>query len=317
MSKYLFSFVNVVDNPGVGHLNTIYNSMRVQAYFRYGINTLLMFFLSLGSLKASNDSSKIKVVDAYLLGGGYSGNSTVLAIQDYRSYLPQSDILKKDFGNFSSHYLAVENEAAFFNLGIGLKFNGDKGPTMRIGMNLGSGNYISGSYYNETYKHIDTLVSPRTGATTYIDSVHTEAYNFSTNSDMIQLDLACIWRTRNANKMTFFGGFGAFYGGSFNVYTSLNYYSRKRISSDRYNNTSYMPGELKTESESFKNPNHVSFGVYIPFGLDYKLSKTNEFWKHIHFVSEGRIRVQKYNFKGYKSETSMPFNIMFGIRYQF
>ncbi|MBL7835888.1 MAG: hypothetical protein JNM67_00080, partial [Bacteroidetes bacterium] len=218
---------------------------------------------------------------------------------------------------FKNNYLSVQNEAAFMNLGIGLKFREEKGPTIRIGMNIGSGNSIVGSYYRDTYKHIDTLVSPRTGATTYIDSIHSEAYNFSTNSDMMQIDLACIWRTKNNNKMTLFGGIGGFYGGSFNVYTSLNYYSRTRISSDRYNNTQYSPGQLSTKSESFKNPNHISYGIYIPFGLDYKISKTNEFWKHMHFVTEGRVRIQKYNFKGYMSETSMPFNIMFGIRYRF
>ncbi|MBL7838110.1 MAG: hypothetical protein JNM67_11380, partial [Bacteroidetes bacterium] len=59
---------------------------------------LLSFAIVISTIEAfaSGDSSKIKIVDAYLLGGGYSSATVDLTIQEYRNYLPQSTILLND-----------------------------------------------------------------------------------------------------------------------------------------------------------------------------------------------------------------------------
>ncbi|MCC6817784.1 MAG: hypothetical protein IT245_02690 [Bacteroidia bacterium] len=268
---------------------------------------------AVNALLASIDSSKSKIIDAYLLGGGYSNNTTSITLQEFQAYNPDSKLLLSNFSNMTSYGISLYNEAAMFNLAVGAKFFGENGPTLRTGICIGSGSYIQGGYYSNEKKHIDTLISPRTGATAYIDSIFVKSYNFNTRSDLMQLDVAFIWRTHNNNKMTVFGGFGGFVGGSFNVFTEISHFERKYLSTE----SPYINSYSNSKIESFKNKNHLSYGAYIPFGLDYKISKQNEFWSHFHLVFESRIRLQYYKVSGINSNVTLPYNAMFGLRYKF
>lgn len=283
---------------------------------------ILSFALALITIEvnATEDSTKSRITEAYLLGGSFSSESSVITLSQYQSLNPDSKILQDNFNGFRATPITKFNSSTLFYMGVGYNLKkGSFNPTLRAGLAIGSGNTIEGGFNKNITQTIDTLVSPRTGATAYVDSTYTENYSFSTRSDIVQLDISCIWRTRNPNRITLFGGIGIFAGTSFNVYSTISHSSNHYIKSPdkTYSDNHSINDNYKIESETFKNKNHSTYGLYIPFGLDIKLGKTSSFWKHFHLVFEGRMRLQKYSFGGLGSEMSTPFNGMSGIRYRF
>lgn len=282
----------------------------------------LLVTLSSTQAFATGDSTKSRITEAYLLGGGYSGDYTYLNLSQYQALNPDSKILQSNFSGFSSNTITRYNDASMLYMAVGYKMKQQNAPVLRFGLGVGSGNSIQGGYYKEVTTHLDTLVSPRTGAKAYVDSIYNEGYDFSTRSDMVQLDASAIWRTRNPNRITLFGGIGVFAGTSFNVFSTISHYSSSYIISpdpSAYNSPGHHSyyDNFKSDNETFKNKSHSVYGVYIPFGIDMRLGKKSTFWKHFHLVFEARVRMQKYNFGGIGSQASTPYNGLFGIRYKF
>lgn len=284
------------------------------------IQLLIMAVLAVLNLQAK-DSCRLKLTEAYITGGGYSAMSQRITHAQYSGYLPESKILKENYQGMVNHGIHMNTEAYMVNLILGFKVKPKDGPTLRMGLNIGGGSSIHGSYSKRETRRIDTLVSPRTGSTVYIDSVYNEYYDFNTRADLLQLDLSMIWRTRNPNNLTFYGGLGAFIGTSFNVFSEIRHYKyeyrQNETDENNYYYRSYGNDYSLDETESFKSANHLSFGAYVPIGVDLRLSKKKEFWKHFHLVFESRAQLQVYKFTGLSRDVNTVYNGLFGLRYKF
>lgn len=277
---------------------------------------ILVFTIAPSILSAASDSSKrIIISEAYIFGGSVTGKSEISGLYDLKTLAPSSQLLKSDFSNFNKYPIAFSGYSSILNFGIGISRLDKPGSgILRIAGSVSGGRNINGYYFNNRSYRIDTLVSQRTGEMTFIDSLVRETYDFSYSSSLVQIDVSLIWRTRNRNKLTLFGGAGITAGAGISTGTNIKHMI---ISEGRSNvNTYYRTdNNYKSESEFFRNKSQTAAAAYFPFGLDYRLSKKHGFWKHLHIFHESRFRIEYYNIPEINKGILTRYSSSFGIRY--
>jgi hypothetical protein len=204
-------------------------------------------------------------------------------LQNFRKLQPNASILFPVTGN---NYQSDErSDYNLFLLGYGFKPK-RKGPTFRLAFGGGISSYMLADFSTGNFSRYDTLTSSRTGQQTYIDSTIFEKYRFEYTARMITIDISAVWHTTNNNKMKFFAGIGGSYGGARGT-TILRY--RKYSYINTFPRSSFS--EISNITETYDQKSQTIYAVYCPFGLDYKLSKTSDFWEKYHIFLEARAQV--------------------------
>ncbi len=277
---------------------------------------ILVFTLDHSVSFASGDSSKrVFISEAFIFGGGVDGKPEMSGLYDFRTLAPGSLLLKSDFSNFSKYPIEVSAYSSMLNFGIGLSRRHKPGSgILRIAASVAGGRNIYGYYFSNRSYRIDTLVSQRTGANTYIDSVVRETYDFSYSSGLLQIDLSLIWRSRNRNKLTLFGGAGISAGAGISTGTNINH-TISAVGRSNVNVYYGIDNNYQSESEYFRNKAQTAASAYFPFGLDYRLSKKHGFWKQLHVFHESRFRIDYYNIPEIDKGIITRYSSSIGIRY--
>ena len=233
-----------------------------------------------------------------------------IALSDFQKLAPGSALLASDFSGFSSRGFYHFKDMNQLQVSAGLR-NTRKahGAVYRFGFSYGSGQHADAYYHQYEQFLKDTLISPSTKRI-YIDSIHGENYDFASRAMLLQIDLSAIWRSHKPNKMTLFGGIGFSGGASLWAETAL---SHKEYSILKYSGEhSYNENNI---TEQFTNQGQMILAVYLPFGIDYRLSKKHSFWKDLHLFQETRLRLQYYKLPELSAKTDGNYLMSVGIRY--
>lgn len=239
-----------------------------------------------------------------------------IALSDFQKLAPGSALLASDFSGYNSSGYYHYKDMNQLQVSAGLR-NTRKahGAVYRFGFSAGSGQHAEASYNRYRTFLTDTLISPRTGNTVYVDSISSKQYGFASRAMLLQIDLSAIWRSRNPNKLTLFGGVGFSGGVSLWSETDLGFteYSDVRGAGMYY--SGMRSSSFSKVSEQFSGKQHSIMAVYLPFGIDYRLSKKHSFWKDLHLFQETRLRLQYYKFPELSAETEANFFMSMGLRY--
>jgi hypothetical protein len=238
------------------------------------------------------------VQDVTVTAGFGLSRSTTLQMSDFLKLHPESQILKEDMSGYIDSYYGYFETVNTFGVLVGMKIrdkNGQsfrKNPTLRLGVNYGSGVYFSANKYFESRAVVDTLVSQQSGQMYYTDSINVRAYGASYNSDQLRIDLSLLYGTNADARWSFYGGFGITSGISLFASTETAY------SETTYERTLFGQGgqyAIHTNSnreelrrERINNKTNVSFTGYVPLGLDFRIGKKRPFWKQVHLIYELR-----------------------------
>ena len=245
------------------------------------------------SLIAQAQNISFGKVDLSIGLGGISYSTSSKSLADYRALLPNSAILSKDYSDFVGSNYQSYQYSTMLSILYGLRLGNSTEKLehrMRVGFSYSNIYSGSSSYYKQTTTPYDTLTSSRTGEQTVIDSINSQNLYMDLSQDMLSLDISYIIRANPNGRWSFYTGLGLELGVGINtranIYSSEYNYANGPFYFDINND------ENSFESESYSLDPSYSVNLYLPIGLDFRLSKSNEFWKRAHLYTELRPGVR-------------------------
>ncbi|MEX0966412.1 MAG: hypothetical protein WD077_04180 [Bacteroidia bacterium] len=260
--------------------------------------SLTVSFSVFGQEQQPTTVKKISIHDVYIQTGFFTEDNTNGILSDFRTLVPQSEILNNnmtDFSQLGSSTLISNNT---FSVMLGIQFSDKKktiyksNPLLRLGISYFSGTTLTGGSFEEDRKPYDTLTSAQTGETVYIDSVTTQYYGMNYSSEQLRFDGSLIFRTNPGARWSIYTGIGITAGLSINASTDISY-SKSGRTETRYPNgntfTSHgYSGSGSSKTEKFRNETNFGASTYVPMGIDFRIGNKREFWKRMHVFYELR-----------------------------
>lgn len=258
-----------------------------------------------------------------------SGNQLPFGASEFNLLAPNSSILNQDLSGFDQYQNFVFNRGGDNrNSGIyvGLKLNNFnknnflRAPIIRLGLNQETFRITGTSFYNEIRTPYDTLISTQTGNATYVDSVSSTYIGMEYFSNKLALDAAIIFQTTDTYRFSFHAGLGFNAGLSYNNRTEIN--QNNSTSTISYDNStggsnyysSYYSGSGDYKRESINNKSGFFYSAYVPLGIDLRLGKNREFWKHVNLFLESRPSINFQSIPEVGTKTSMRFSGNLGLK---
>jgi hypothetical protein len=273
------------------------------------VNLIAFLFLTF-SLQSQEPTKakRVYISDIYINGGFSIASSIPWTNSDFIQLAPQSPLAGEDLSGFTQNNFSMYSYYGNINRGsnsqlnvlLGIGFNKKDGstlagsPQLRIGISYRSENALSGSMFKETRFAADTLISPTTGTTYYMDSVHSQYFNMNHFVQHVQLDASLVYRTNPLRRASLFGGIGLLSGVGLNPTTEIIKQVSRYTSLSDGNNGYQTTGE--SDINSYRTRNKMAFGtsLYLPIGVDLKFSTKHEFWKRVHWTFEMRPAVNLF-----------------------
>lgn len=188
-------------------------------------------------------------------------------------------------------------------------------PQLRIGLHFGSytlGNL--GAYFQTNTYRVDTFISTRTGEMYFVDSIHKEFTSLDANAKMLGVNFDYIYRLRSDKKLSLYFGVG----GSIN--TSLS--NILRASFNEYNTSGSNQGNHYYKNDYFvsrvvdskKLRNLSTFSLYVPIGVNYRLSNKSALLKHVNVFGEIQPGLEFSSMSGISSNLGFRMVAASGLR---
>jgi hypothetical protein len=201
-------------------------------------------------------------------------------LNDFLQMHPQSLLLKEFDQNISSAAYSSSSFIAALSTHINLAKN--KSPR-RVKPYLRAGiNYLSWSYYgisdsNESLINTDTLISPTSGSTLFVDTNMRSSRYASLTTQQVRLDVAMLFNINQHRRLSFTTGLGLLVGTSLSPRTEIRkYYSYNVDIYDQDQQFMYpanyqgpMPNPLSI-TEVFTSPSIFHFQLYAPLIFNYQ-----------------------------------------------
>jgi hypothetical protein len=259
---------------------------------------LLTLTISAFGQDQPKEVKKIGIHDFFIYTGVSSTYYNSPTLSEFQSLAPQSELLDKNFSNYSSYLGSSGTSSGTFSAMVGLQFRDKqktsykKSPLLRLGLSYFSTSTISGGLYKTDRQAFDTLTSSQSGQLAFVDSIYSNNYSMNYSSDQLRFDASLIFRTNPEARWSIYSGIGISTGFSINAYTDI-YYGNFSTTETTYANGSTSisyntNGEDNQQSERFKNKTNFGASTYIPMGLDFRLANKGEFGRRIHLFYEIR-----------------------------
>jgi len=276
----------------------------------------LLLWASINALHAQ-PKSRIYLSDLYILTGGMHQQSLSLSLADYKLLAPESVLLKNDLSSFSTYDSRYRNNTMggrLFSMLAGINFARKPNLQLRAGFTTFREDMSELSYSKVVRKAYDTLISGQTGKEYFIDSVKNTSYRIQHSRQQFRLEASLIYRTNPERRWSFHAGVGAAASFSLNSNTDIaynfsNYTQERNGELSKYDVPFYSSGYSKYES--FKNKNVMSYALFAPIGLDFRVGKSHSVWSKIHIVYE--VRPSMYFTKTEKTIRASQLNVQQNI----
>ncbi|MBI1306589.1 MAG: hypothetical protein GC181_08245 [Bacteroidetes bacterium] len=274
--------------------------------------------ISISVFHASAQEKSFPIRNVYVSSGGSFFLGYNYTLDDYRSIVPQSSILKQDLSEFHMEDNLPGGAVNFSILaGIPIKSGNRPSRELRIGVNQ-QYSYSQGLLTVSDKYRLDTLHSDRTNSMFYIDSVHGQNIDFNHASEILQLDVSYIFRSNGVKRWSWFAGGGLRAGSSLRNRLSIDRWENDRIDisgNDVYGSNIWVFFNSKEiASETYNLKNFFALTAYIPLGVDFRIGNGAGLLHNTHLFVEGRpgLNVQLGTENGSRAFTNA--GGQFGIR---
>lgn len=246
---------------------------------------LLLLLSSLHPALAQEEEEPRKglyVSEIGLYLGGLSNQ--IGGIGDYFGLLaPTSEFLQADLSGFrrTTWYGSAGSPQLGAYLGLQSRQRSGWQPLYRIGINYNPTRIFQELYSKESSFRFDTLTSNQSGAELFIDSTRYQSYTFNFHSQQFRIDCSVLLMRPVKKQTTLFIGLGAQFGIGFNQ-TRLEYYENREAKYFRTDGSRFFVfnneiSNTQRLEERFNNQLSQQLMLYLPFGLNYRLSTNNAF----------------------------------------
>jgi hypothetical protein len=293
--------------------------------------SILFFALTFAGYNHSVFAQKAISLSEFGFQNGFNssiGNETTLGLADFNLLAPNAELLNQDFSGFDQYngfifYRKSNNSNSGVYLGLRLnnlnKNNFLREPVLRLGINHEVFNVTGTSLYNQIRTPYDTLTSSQTGNLTYVDSLSTTTVNLNYYCNKMAFDAAMIFQTTDAYRFSFHAGIGVNAGITYNNRTEI--VQSEDNSTISYENgnasnyiSSYYGGFGSYQTETIRNKSGFIYAAYIPLGIDFRLGKNREFWKHMNLFIESRPAISFHSIPEVRTQTSLRFSGNLGFK---
>ncbi len=280
------------------------------------------FFLA--SISGFSQEYKPGKIDFSFGVGFQSYSSSSVVLNDFRAKFPDSELLQGEFDNHAySPYYYNTNASTMINLlwGVHLKENAGFEQRLRIGVSYSGYTPSYGSFYKENKFAFDTLTSSVTGERTFVDSVYSENLSIYTSEKQVGLDVSYLLKANQHGRWGFYAGVGLEVGALLDAKATITRGDNSYLTNgagNYYENESmnFYGNDHDYEEEKLDGGFYTS--LYLPVGLDLRLSMKNEFWKKMHLYIELRPNVQYRNSSLTDNNLALGFGMAaFGVRAEF
>ena len=268
---------------------------RMHSFCRNSVLLILILSATICQAQENKPISRIHLSDIFLQTGLSGSINQSESINSMNVLAPKSEILQSFTGANSSTNDFIYGATVFSSIQLGLSFRNKAksdyktNPLLRIGIMYVSNNSVSARSNAENRQPFDTLTSSQTNQSIYVDSMTGRNYSIEYTSEQIRLDASLLFRSNQAARWSVMAGIGASYGISVNANTRVSYskYGREEFI---YSNGDIRKFEKEREfrSETFNNKMNSGYSFYVPMGVDFRIGKNREFWKHAHLFYELR-----------------------------
>lgn len=285
------------------------------------MNKTIVFLLALGVTSVYAQEYKPGKIDFSIGFGFRTMDAQIGSIEQYRELFPDSDLLQGDYSTYGypDYYF---NSSTMVNLlwGIQLKQNEAFEQRLRVGVTFGGISPSYGSFYNQTSFAYDTLTSSRTGEVSYVDSVYSENLYINTTQNQVGLDLAYLIKANQNGRWSFYSGVGLEIGAILNAKANISESKYSYLSNDAgvYYPYAYDDYGSDNKTEVQQLDGGLYGLLYLPVGLDLRLSMKNAFWRRMHLYTEFRPSVSFSNSPISDNNVQLAMGLaVFGIRADF
>jgi hypothetical protein len=300
------------------------------------IPILLMLLFCVPLLKAQeaeieateSSKTKVRISGAYLMWGNRSS-----------SYIPPgyNENIESLSGGVVQFNPNHSNAYAFISLrilmgGITLdivpKNKSNHLHQLRAGFSFNGQNHIGQVYNYKTQllsrTYIDTITSSATGNTfaVYRDSMYSESSSATHTNRYATLDFSYVFRLNPEKTLSLYGGLGLGLGLIYNATTTVSE-TRQNYVTQNYYFTQPPSGQMHygTNQESYERVirNKPGFGmdIFIPLGINLRLGKDADVWKHISLFTEIRPTLSLQHTSQTGSNSFTGTTRLFGVRAHF
>jgi len=287
---------------------------------------LLILFLSSQSITAQENmiqKGTFALRNVYLSTGALNIGGRSASLSELRNLAPSSSILQSDLSGYEGNIFYSERPALNVGLAAGFRFryrDREKdlsGPEFRIGLNTGGVSLLFSSFSKTDRVPVDTLYSNRTGEAFPVDSVSYHSVSIDLLRKYLNADIAVIFRSKNFLGLSIFGGLGVQSGYSFE-----NVLRVRSLSSSRLESVSPFNGQevlsfhssYRYKEEQLSTSNTFSFGIYIPAGLNVRLSSQSSLLQMVNFYYEVRLGYYYYSLPDVRNISEPATQHHFGVR---
>ncbi|MCK9254943.1 MAG: hypothetical protein GX793_06995 [Bacteroidales bacterium] len=292
---------------------------------------LFVFFLISTVLFSQNDEidsyktariSDVNFQVAYFTEEKTSGN-----IQDFILLAPNSDLLKIDFSDYNKIMRTYLSEQTCFSINLGLQFvdksklNYRKNPNLRLGLTYFSGTNSRQAYSKKDYTTIDSLYFLNTDYVGVVDSINYKTIDLKHYSEQLHLDFAVLFRTKPEARWSLYTGLGLSAGISVNTKVEISFSESTSVQASslqlgfmHLNPETYLDSMPINQDEIHKTKLFFAISGYIPLGIDFRIGKKRDFWKHTHLFYELRPSLN-YSFSPEIGRVNKTYMLsLFGIK---
>lgn len=241
------------------------------------------------------DTTAIPLVsDVFVLGGSQVERDHVMGLLQWRSLLPNSELLKRDLSGYGRERGFGRNLAAagLFSVHASFRLGGAErakrsGAYLRTGFSYQAhgGTGMSLSRYDRV--PYDTLTSSQTGNITLVDSVYSSRYDITHRYQQVMLDASVIFMKEFPRRWALYGGAGAAVGGAFGGIGRVEYQEDRYVS--HYSGSGGRGfGIDADEEEEFRTKDDFVLVLYAPLGVSYRMGRRHVFWRALNLCYEMR-----------------------------
>jgi len=239
--------------------------------------------------------SNVRVGNVYLSAGSHTGNDE-LEVGDLFKLASNSEILKDDISQYDKNSFLRTGDGRYVSMKLGLDFADKNGkaykmnPQLQLGFTYMKSNTWNFNLRDEKRVRFDTLTSSSSSHIIFVDSIYDSKTYLDYSSENLLLDIALIYRTDPLDKWSVFGGIGLAGGVSVRAATDVHRINTSHIRYVIPGGNYYYYGEYNTDPqhdrETFKNEMNILAIAQLPVGVNFRVSKSDNFWKNVNLFYE-------------------------------
>jgi len=249
-----------------------------------------------GAQQTSSGQKAISLNNLFISVGNYPGTSYHLSLESFRQLAPGSVFLQNDLSSFKSNRYSFFDNSYLFRAGATFSKKNEPEkerrirPNFRLAATYGGGTLYSNYFWKESHYPADTLVSVKSGSIYVLDSVSTKSYTMEYHQEYFGIDASLIFYSPAWHAFSIYGGVGINGNFNFDNYVTIGYSQFSHLEQSESSRAEYFNVwrilDVNYEEENIPTAKSFSASIFLPLGVDMKLSKHERGLGKLHLYYE-------------------------------